>query len=106
MDARLQRRVQRYGWDKASGCYEEFWQEQLRPAREPLLEMADLKPGESVLDLACGTGLVSFEAAGVLGSEGRLLGTDISERMVETAAAIAAENRFRNVSFQWMDAED
>jgi ubiquinone/menaquinone biosynthesis C-methylase UbiE len=106
MDARLQRRVQRYGWDKASGCYEEFWQEQLRPARERLLEMADLKPGESVLDLACGTGLVSFEAAGVLGSEGRLLGTDISERMVETAAAIAAENRFRNVSFQWMDAED
>jgi ubiquinone/menaquinone biosynthesis C-methylase UbiE len=106
MDARLQRRVQRYGWDKASGCYEEFWQEQLRPARERLLEMAALKPGESVLDIACGTGLVSFEAAETVGSEGRLLGTDISERMVEMATAIAAEDRFHNVRFQWMDAED
>jgi len=106
MDARLQRRVQRYGWDKAAGCYEEFWQEQLRPARQRLLEMAALKPGESALDIACGTGLVSFEALEVLGPDGYLLGTDISERMVEKTAAIAAENGIHNVGFRWMDAED
>lgn len=106
MDARLQRRVQRYGWDKASGCYEEFWQEQLRPAREQLLEMAALKPGESALDLACGTGLVSFEAGEILRPDGFLLGTDISERMVEKATALAAENGVHNVRFQWMDSED
>jgi ubiquinone/menaquinone biosynthesis C-methylase UbiE len=106
MDARLQRRVQRYGWDKASGYYEEFWQEQLRPARERLLEMAALKPGESALDTACGTGLVSFEAGGILGQDGSLLGTDISERMVEKANVIAAEKNVHNVRFQWMDAED
>jgi ubiquinone/menaquinone biosynthesis C-methylase UbiE len=106
MDARLQRRVQRYGWDKASGCYEEFWQEQLRPARDRLLEMAALRPGESALDIACGTGLVSFEALEILGRDGYLLGTDISERMVEKATAIAAELDVHNVRFQWMDAED
>ena len=106
MDARLQRRVQRYGWDKASGCYEEFWQEQLRPARERLMEMAALKAGETVLDIACGTGLVSFEAADIIGPAGSVLGTDISERMVENATAIAAENRISNAAFQWMDAED
>jgi len=106
MDARLQRRVQRYGWDKASGTYEEFWQEQLRPARERLLEMAVLRPGETLLDIACGTGLDSFEALEMLGPEGRLLGTDISEKMVEKAAAAAVENGFSNARFQWMDAED
>lgn len=106
MESGLQRRVQRYGWDKASGCYEEFWQEQLRPARECLLKMAALRSGESALDIACGTGLVSFEALETLGPEGRLLGTDISEKMVEKAAAVAAENDFLNARFQWMDAED
>lgn len=106
MDARLQRRVQRYGWDKASGTYEAFWQKQLKPARDRLLEMAALQPGESVLDIACGTGLVSFEALEALGPRGRLLGTDISEKMVEMASGIAVENGFSNSGFQWMDAED
>jgi ubiquinone/menaquinone biosynthesis C-methylase UbiE len=70
------------------------------------MEMAALKPGEAVLDLACGTGLVSFEAADIIGPAGTVLGTDISERMVENATAIAAENSISNAAFQWMDAED
>jgi ubiquinone/menaquinone biosynthesis C-methylase UbiE len=106
MDARLQRRVQRYGWDRASNYYEEFWQQQLKPARDRLLDMSALRPGESVLDIACGTGLVSFEALETLGPDGHLLGTDISEKMVDKAATVAVENGFSNVRFQWMDAED
>jgi SAM-dependent methyltransferase len=62
MDARLQRRVQRYGWDRASDSYERHWAEQLRSAQELLLEMAALAPGERVLDVACGTGLVIVDA--------------------------------------------
>jgi len=56
-----------------------------------LLEMAGLRPGEIVLDVACGTGLVSRDALARVGSEGRVLGTDISEKMVEVAAASAAD---------------
>ncbi len=63
MDARLQRRVQRSGWDKAAAYYEQFWQDQLKPAHDQLMEMAELEAGESVLDVACGTGLVSFRAS-------------------------------------------
>ena len=63
MEAALQRRIQRYGWDKAAIYYENSWQQQLKPAQEKLLEMANLQPGERLIDIACGTGLVSFPAA-------------------------------------------
>ncbi len=33
MDARLQRRVQRYGWDLAAEDYEPLWRSQLAPAQ-------------------------------------------------------------------------
>jgi ubiquinone/menaquinone biosynthesis C-methylase UbiE len=56
MDPRVQRRVQRYGWDKAAGFYEWFWRQQLAPAQTRLLERAALRPGDRVIDIACGTG--------------------------------------------------
>ena len=42
MDPRLQRRVQRYGWDRAAGAYEQGWQAQLAPAHYLMLEMVAL----------------------------------------------------------------
>lgn len=106
MEAALQRRIQRYGWDKASAYYEAFWQDQLKPAQDLLLEMANLKPGESVLDVACGTGLVSFEALEKLGQNGRLLGTDISDKMVELATLNAVQKGENRIQFERMDAEE
>ena len=47
MDAGLQRRVQRYGWDKAAPYYERSWQAQLEPAQTALLELAALTPARS-----------------------------------------------------------
>ena len=80
MDAKLQRRVQRYGWDKAASHYERSWQSQLEPAQSALLELAGLKPGIEVLDVACGTGLVALKAAALIVPGGRIVGTDISEQ--------------------------
>ena len=48
MEARLQRRVQRYGWDLAADVYEALWQAQLAPAQAALLDGAAAAPGESV----------------------------------------------------------
>ena len=106
MEPRLQRRVQRYGWDKASPHYEIFWQNQLKPAQDLLIEMADLQPEDDVLDIACGTGLVSFQLIEKPGYHGRLLGTDISDRMIELASSTANLKNEGRVQFRQMDAEE
>jgi ubiquinone/menaquinone biosynthesis C-methylase UbiE len=105
MDPRLQRRVQRYGWDRAVVAYEAGWRDQLEPAHSLMLEMAALRPGERVLDVACGTGLVSFRAAQAVGAKGAVVGTDISGEMVETARRGAVLHELANMRFERGDAE-
>jgi ubiquinone/menaquinone biosynthesis C-methylase UbiE len=105
VDARLQRRIQRYGWDKAAGLYERYWQEQLAPAQNRLMELAVPEPGMRVLDVACGTGLVTFRVASMVGPSGSVVATDISEAMVATVAEEASERGCANVTAQRMDAE-
>lgn len=105
MDARLQKRVQRYGWDKAAAHYERTWHAQLEPAQTALLDMANLVPGEQVLDVACGTGLVTFRAAELVGAHGAVLGTDISEEMIAAGQKAASARGVNNCRFERMDAE-
>jgi len=105
MDARLQRRVQRYGWDKAVHDYETGWRAQLEPAQSLMLDMVILEPGQRVLDVACGTGLVSFRIVDAVGETGAVVGTDISGEMVEAARSLAAERGIRNAKFERYDAE-
>jgi len=105
MDARLQRRVQRYGWDLASSQYERFWRDQLRPAQDRLLEMAALRPGERVLDVACGTGLVTFPAAEAVGPAGAVFATDLSDAMVRALRDTARRLGHDHVRAERMDAE-
>ena len=106
MDPRLQRRVQRYGWDKARPHYEEGWKRQLRPAQDLLLEMADLQPGERVLETACGTGLVTVRAAAAVTPGGHVTATDLSDAMVEACRARASADGLENVDVRRMDAEE
>jgi ubiquinone/menaquinone biosynthesis C-methylase UbiE len=106
MEPALQRRVQRYGWDKASAYYEDLWQAQLKPAQEKLLGFANIQPGEKIIDIACGTGLVSFRALEATGENGFVLSTDISDKMVEIATETAKRIKKTNIKFERMDAEE
>lgn len=106
MDPRLQLRVQRYGWDRASEHYERGWAEQLRPAQETLLALAALEEGERVLDVACGTGLVTFPAAAAVGKGGRVVATDLSEAMVERLGTEAEGRGLGQVEAFRGDAEN
>lgn len=60
------------------------------PLAADLLEAAALKPGERVLDVACGTGIVIRLAAEKLGGSGRLAGSDVNPEMLETARSVTA----------------
>ena len=105
MEERLQRRVQRYGWDRAAPDYEPLWQRQLAAAHSTLLAVAQLVPGERVLDVACGTGLVTVAAARAVGPRGCVLGVDLSGTMIQVARERAAAAALDQISFARMDAE-
>ncbi len=106
MDAKLQRRVQRYGWDRAAQHYEWGWARQLEPAQRRMLELASLKPGEKVLEIAAGTGLVTLRAAEQVAPGGTVHATDIADKMVEHIRRVAAEHGLPNITAERMEAED
>ncbi len=106
MEAKLMRRVQRAGWDRASSCYEQFWGTQLRSCVNGLLAAAALQPGEHVLDVACGTGLATLPAAAQVGPGGRVLATDIAARMVATVQQRASEAGLANIDTRALGAEE
>ncbi len=105
MDPRLQLRVQRYGWDAAAEYYDDGWSSQLKPAHDTLLSFANLKPGQSVLETACGTGLVTRRVADAVGPTGSVLATDLSENMVEEMRKLASKNAFSNIDARRINAE-
>src|SRR5579871_4275884 len=69
------------------------------------LKLASVQPGERVLDLACGPGDLTFEAAARAGAQGEVLGIDSSPEMIELARRRAVEAGLTNVRFEVMDAE-
>lgn len=62
------------------------------PWSTDLLERAALQPGERVLDVACGTGVVARHAAQQVGSDGTVTGLDLNPVMLEVARTQAASS--------------
>lgn len=96
-------RVQRYGWDLAAEHYERAWAEALAPATQALLQRAALQPGEQVLDVACGSGLLTRAAQGAVQPSGSVVGTDLSQQMLDRAAGSAPGCRFVRADAQALD---
>jgi SAM-dependent methyltransferase len=71
---------------------------------EELFAAADLQPGEAALDVGCGTGPTTLEAAAAVGPTGYVIGTDIAPPMIATARQIAAA-RPQGVAPQWLVAD-
>ena len=68
--------------------------------------IAALKPGETVLDLGSGAGFDSFLAANKVGPEGRVIGVDMTQDMIQRAEENAQKGSYQNVEFRLGEIED
>lgn len=57
---------------------------------EDLLDRIHLQPGERVLDVACGTGIVARQAARRVGDLGQVVGVELNSAMLEVARLVSA----------------
>jgi SAM-dependent methyltransferase len=64
------------------------------------LAYAEIKPGETVLDLGSGAGIDAFLAAREAGPDGHVIGVDMTEAMIDLARNNAAKGNFTNVEFR------
>lgn len=69
------------------------------------LSRADLKPGETVLDLGSGAGFDAFLAAKRVGESGRVIGVDMTREMVRKARANSEKLNITNVDFRLGEIE-
>lgn len=69
------------------------------------IAIAELKAGETVLDLGSGAGIDVFIAANKVGPEGRVIGVDMTEEMIDKANAIAKNSGYENVEFRLGEIE-
>ncbi len=66
----------------------------------------ELEKGEKVLDLGSGLGIDVFLASEKVGLEGRAVGLDASEEMVQEATEIAKRNNYENIEFEHGEIEN
>jgi SAM-dependent methyltransferase len=96
-------------WDGPEG---EYWalhharfDETMSRHHGALMEAAAIAPGERVLDVGCGTGLTSRDAARAAGPSGEVLAVDLSGPMLARAREFAGEEGLGNVRFEQADAQ-
>ncbi len=69
------------------------------------LAIASLKTGQVVLDLGSGAGFDTFLASHKVGNTGKVIGVDITDKMVKKARENARKGNYRNVEFEKGDIE-
>lgn len=99
---------QRRGWNGPEGDNwtdnEDWYNDALRFIAPRLIDGAALTGTEGLLDIGCGCGQSTRDAARAV-PEGFALGLDLSSRMIERALARAAAERLANVTFEHGDAQ-
>src|SRR6266849_2829127 len=94
-------------WSVFQGTQAEAYETYLVPAifgpmAAGLVGRAAPRPGERLVDIACGTGIVARTAANRVGNNGRVAGVDLNPTMLEVAARASAGSR---PSIEWLEAK-
>ena len=109
MDLQTYRETSRETWDEMASGWEdrrEWLLEATGAINEWILDRVDPQPGQTILDIAAGTGDLGFGAAERIGDEGRLICTDFSPEMIEAARRNGERRGLGNVEYRVLDAED
>jgi SAM-dependent methyltransferase len=81
-------------WQLAEGAAENYERylvpAMFAPLAEDLVASAELRPGDRVLDVACGTGIVARRAAERLGGDAQVVGLDLNVAMLAVARSVSA----------------
>lgn len=100
---------QRQSWDSVARGWQKWWktfENGAQKVSDRLIELANVEPGDKVLDVATGIGEPAISAAKIVGKSGHVTATDISSEMLAIA-----EERARSLSlneiieFKQSDAE-
>lgn len=97
-------------WSRAAPHYDPMSARLFREASTRFVQFAGIRPGDRVLDVACGTGMATIAAARAAGPSGRVTGADFSGEMLKFArqnaaadAAVLATVEFRETNAEAMD---
>lgn len=95
-------------WRSAAAAWSRWWkiwERAAQPVSDRLVELAGVRPGHVVLDLATGLGEPAITAARRVGPRGRVIATDRTPAMLDEARVRAKAAGLSNIEFREMDAE-
>jgi SAM-dependent methyltransferase len=91
----------------AAEIYDEFFVPALfQEWTSRVLDAAQIQPGQRVLDVACGTGVLSRAAAERVGANGSVVGVDVNEGMLAVAARKAPQIEWRQDKAESLPFDD
>jgi enediyne biosynthesis protein CalE5 len=99
---------QRQQWDRVAAGWKKWWRAIENGAQhvsKRMVELAEVKPGQRVLDIATGIGEPALLAASRVGAAGLVVATDISSQMLDIARERANTLGLTNVEFIESDVE-
>ncbi|HZA61394.1 MAG TPA: methyltransferase domain-containing protein [Nitrososphaeraceae archaeon] len=103
------RSQQRQSWDNVARGWQKCWksfEKDAQKVNERLVELAEIKQGDRIIDIATGIGEPAITAAKKVGVEGYVLATDISSQMLAIAKERTVSLGLQNiVEFKEVDAE-
>jgi SAM-dependent methyltransferase len=108
LDPREFKAAQREAWGEAAEGWRTWWrifESAAQGLNERLVDLAEVREGHRVLDVATGIGEPALTAARRVGPKGRVLATDLAPPMLAIAAERASALGLANVVFREMDAE-